>query len=118
MASLAEFIEQHESRVLQVVLSSLGPYTALSDQQAVRRLLIKALESDKFLRSFTAAVVKASAATWGPQESFVLLTWSSLVATKLTLPDAKKAVDRLLESQVRACPSSDHLLIATGHSAL
>lgn len=96
----AGFAEEHDLALTQLVFSTLTRYTALSEQQAVRRVLNKALDSEKFLKTFAAALVRGATTAQGSHECFVLLCWSALVLARLPLPGAKKAIVKLLECQV------------------
>ena len=96
----ADFAGEHDVALVSAFFSTLSSYVDLDNQRAVRRALAKALHNEKFLRTFSAALVRAASVTWGQQESFVLLCWTCLVVARLRLPDAKKAIARLLECQV------------------
>ena len=97
---MAGYAGDHDAIITQLCLSAAASYTSQSDNQAVRKVLEVSLNVGKFLKTFTPALLRTAASKRPPQEAFTLFSWNCLVVCKLNLAEARKAIIKVLESQV------------------
>ena len=98
----AGFLEANAAELVQLIFQTLPVYDSLVLQRAVLAFLRWCcLRNETFLKTVAGALVRLGARNMPKQDAYVLLRWSSEVVSRLQLPEARKAVSKLAECQVR-----------------
>ena len=96
--------------LVQLIFQTLPVYDSLVLQRAVLTFLRWCcLRNETLLKTMAGALVRLGARKMPKQDAYVLLKWSSEVVSRLQLPEARKAVSKLAECQVRPATCALHL---------
>ena len=94
-----DFVDEHASELCRLVLYSLECYTDSSTQRAILATVRHCIQSQPFLKEFTAALVKLEKNKSTPGSIGALLRWSGLILQVIDLSTAQKAASKLIECQ-------------------